>query len=100
MAVKPNAQRRLCVGNAKNTGSIGKWLKHEFGYRTYWMSRFSLVRRRDVVLLLVYNNGTTCNGAEFRRQYGLVLTVEIIDHQRLDGSSYCFISALRPRGNG
>ena len=111
---KPNAQRRFIVveGLYKNTGTIVPLeelvkLKHEFCYRLILDESFSFgslgKTGRGVVELyqkrLMHDAEIVTVGLEnsLGSIGGLTIgTDEVVDHQRLSGSGYCFSASVPP----
>jgi len=111
---KPNAQRRFIVveGLYKNTGTIVPLdelvkLKHEFSYRLILDESFSfgtlgktgrgvaelydkkLMYDAEIVTIAMENAVGSIGGLT-------VGTDEVVDHQRLSGSGYCFSASSPP----
>ncbi|GKY95877.1 hypothetical protein MPSEU_000548300 [Mayamaea pseudoterrestris] len=111
---KPNAQRRFIVaeGLYKNTGSICKLdelvaLKHEFAYRLILDESHSfgslgptgrgalelhgkqIMKDAEIVTVSLENAVGSIGGMT-------VGSDEVVDHQRLSGSGYCFSAAAPP----
>ena len=110
----PNAQRRfiICEGLFKNTGQIAALdkivaMKHEFHYRLILDESFSfgtlgatgkgalelynkkLMHDAEVVTIALENAVGSIGGVTIGNE-------EIVDHQRLSGSGYCFSAASPP----
>lgn len=110
----PNAQRRfiICEGLYKNTGLIAPLddivaMKHEFHYRLILDESFSfgtlgatgrgavelfnkrLMHDAEVVTIALENSLASIGGVTIGNE-------EIVDHQRLSGSGYCFSAASPP----